>query len=170
MVGITPSTVAEPSYPPGGTCSRLRRKNAKTHVYLVRWATSPDFEGTFRHSVGPGRSKQDWMQVLQFRPQSPALISDVLVQSGCHASTSDVPSPLTPHTPSNPHPPLTPGMPVGGISPDRMDPWLAFYGEALLGLNEGEFGLLYSAHAGEKVDMKVPVFQVPLPHWPSPPP
>uniref|UniRef100_A0A7S1IPA1 Uncharacterized protein n=1 Tax=Eutreptiella gymnastica TaxID=73025 RepID=A0A7S1IPA1_9EUGL len=51
------------------------------------------------------------------------------------------------------------GMPVGGISPDRMDPWLAFYGEALLGLNEGEFGLLYSAHAGEKVDMKVPVFK-----------
>lgn len=39
------------------------------------------------------------------------------------------------------------GMPVGGISPDRMNPWVAFYGERLLGMAAGEFSVLYSAHA-----------------------
>ena len=47
------------------------------------------------------------------------------------------------------------GMLVSGISPDRMDPWLEYYGERLLGMSRGEFGLLYNAHAKDAVDMKV---------------
>ena len=51
-------------------------------------------------------------------------------------------------------------MPVGGISPDRMDPWLSYYGEQLNPLSSVPFSTLYAAHSGPKVDLETPVFSV----------
>ena len=50
------------------------------------------------------------------------------------------------------------GIPVSGISPDRMTPWLAYYSERLLGMSQAGFAGMYRAHAGETVDVMRPMF------------